>query len=323
MSHSVSKCKVLILTVLISLAACNKPVEISKPSAEKTVTGPKTFATPSEAGDALLAASQSGDRAALLAIFGPEGEEVLFTGDAARDKAALGDFVTAYTRMNRWGNIKAGGQILYIGEDNYAFPVPLGQDSSGRWYFDTAAGKDEILARRIGRAELTAMAALEALADAQREYLIQTKGAGKVKQYAAKFVSDPGTRNGLYWAVTEGQTASPLDQLGDFVKAVSTAGDQSPRFNGYSYRILTKPGGFAILAYPSEYRQSGIMSFLVGKDGAIYEKDLGENTRELALGMSEFDTANGWSLAMPPKSFERRVVSKPATRGASVATKAR
>ena len=312
MSHLASKHNILIFALLISLASCNrpvehsKPVERSKPAAETVV--PRTFASPSEAGDALLAAAQSGDRATLLAIFGRDGEEVLFTGDAARDKANLEYFVTAYTRMNRWGRIKAGGQTLYVGADNYAFPVPLGQNSSGQWYFDTAAGKDEILARRIGKNELTAITACQALAGAQKQYFSQTHDGGTVKQYTQKFVSDPGKQNGLYWVATEGRP-SPLDELGDFGKAVaSNTGDQPPLFNGYRYRILKKPSdlvngrmtrGFAILAYPAEYQSTGIMTFIVGRDGVVYQKDLGDKTGEVAFDMTDFNLADGWSPAMP------------------------
>jgi hypothetical protein len=150
MSYSTS-IQILLSVLLIALAACSKPVT---PSAQKAV--PTTFASPSDAGAALVAAAQSGNRSAFLAIFGPDGQEVLFTGDPAQDAADLRGFVEAYTRMNRWEKIKAGGEVLYVGADNSAFPVPLGQNSSGRWYFDTAAGKDEIRARRIGRNELTA-----------------------------------------------------------------------------------------------------------------------------------------------------------------------
>jgi hypothetical protein len=306
MSYLASKHKILIFALLISLASCNKPVQPSKPPAEIAV--PKTFASPSEAGAALLAAAQSGDRAALLEIFGPGGEEILFTGDAARDKVSLQDFVTAYMRMNRWGKIKAGGQTLYIGPDNYAFPIPLGQNPSGQWYFDTAAGKDEILARRIGKNELTAITACQALAASEKQYFRQTHDGGTVKQYAQKFVSDPGKQNGLYWLAAEGRP-SPLDDLGDFGKSVaSDTGDQPPIFNGYQYRILTRPidlvngkmtRGFAILAYPGEHRNSGIMTFIVGKDGVVFQKDLGEKTGEVAQAMTEFNLADGWSPAVP------------------------
>jgi hypothetical protein len=292
MSHSNSN-QVLVSVLLVTLASCSKPVT---PSAQKNVS--TTFATPSEAGVALLAAAQSGDRNALLAIFGPDEQDVLFTGDAAQDAANLRGFVEAYTRMNRWEKIKAGGEILYIGADNSAFPVPLGQNSSGRWYFDTAAGKDEILARRIGKNELTAIAASEATANAQKRYFSQTNERGPARQYADKLVSDPGKQNGLYWPVAEGHAASPLGEFGDFTKAVaSNTGDHPPLFNGYYYRVLAKPGDFAILAYPAEYRNSGIMTFLVGRDGAVYQKDLGEKTGDVALAMTEVNPADGWSPA--------------------------
>jgi hypothetical protein len=170
--------------------------------------------------------------------------------------------------MSRWGEIKAGGQTLYIGPDNYAFPIPLGQDSSGRWSFDTAAGKDEILARRIGGDELAAIAACEAVAKGQMH----------------------------------GQTAS-LAQLGDFGKAVATnTGGHPPLFRGYYYRIPDKgkgEGGFAVLAYPAEYRNTGISTFIVGKDGTVFQKDLGEKTSDLALAMTGFTPADGWSPATP------------------------
>ncbi len=310
MSHFISKHKMLTFTLLVSLASCSKPVEPSKPSVEKVgeKVVPKRFASPSEAGAALLAAAQSGDRAALLEIFGPGGEEILFTEDAARDKASLQDFATAYMRMNRWGKIRAGGQTLYVGADNNAFPIPLGQDPSGRWYFDTAAGKDEILARRIGKNELTAITACQALADSEKQYFRQTHDGGTVKQYAQKFVSDPGKQNGLYWLATEGRP-SPLEELGDFGQSVaSNTGDHPPLFNGYYYRILTRPtdlvngkmtGGFTILAYPAKYRDSGIMTFIVEKDGVVYQKDLGEQTGEVTRAVSELNLANGWSPAVP------------------------
>jgi Protein of unknown function (DUF2950) len=187
--------------------------------------------------------------------------------------------------------------------------IPLGQNPSGRWYFDTAAGKDEILARRIGKNELTAITACQGLVGAQKQYFRQTHDGGTTKQYAQKFVSDPGKQNGLYWLAAEGRP-SPLDGLGDFEKSVaSITGDQPPLFNGYYYRILTRPSdlmngkmtsGFTILGYPAEYRNSGIMTFIIGKDGVVYQKDLGEKTGEVALAMTGFDLADGWGPAVPP-----------------------
>jgi hypothetical protein len=173
--------------VAVSLASCSKS---QSPQAVQPVQ--KTFATTTEAGAAFLEAAKSGDQAALSAIFGPDGKTVLLSGDAVKDKDNLQAFVAAYNQMNRWGAIKAGGEILYIGADNYPFPIPLQQNSSRKWYFNTAAGKDEILARRIGKDELTAIAACNALADAQRQYFSQTHDGDAVKQYAQRVASDEG-----------------------------------------------------------------------------------------------------------------------------------
>ena len=319
MSHLTGKQEILpgriwmflaFFAVIASLASCNKS------GSAKAVQ--RTFASPADAGAAFLAGAKSGDQGALIAIFGPDTKDVLFSGDAVKDENALQDFVAAYNQMNRWGKIQAGGQILYIGADNYPFPIPLQQKSSGQWYFNTEAGKDEILARRIGKGELTAIAACGAIADAQQQYFSQTHDGDKVKQYAQKFVSDAGKQNGLYWNVSEGESASPLGQLGDFAKAAgyTNAGDKPQPFNGYYFRILTKQGnkspggaanfivdgkmtgGFAVLAYPAKYRDSGIMTFIVGKDGVVYQKDLGEKTTDIAVAIEEYDPTDGWKPAI-------------------------
>ena len=263
----------------------------------------------------MLEAAKAGDTNALLAIFGSDGKQVLFSGDSVRDKNNLQDFIAAYQQMNRWVKIKHGGQVLQIGADNFPFPVPLDQDQSGRWYFDTPAGRDEILARRIGRGELMAILACDAIADAQNQYFSQTHDGDKVKQYAQKFVSDNGKQNGLYWPVPDGQQLSPLGPLGDFAKALgyTNPGDKPQPFNGYYFQILTKQGdkakggaedytedgkmvkGFAVVAYPADYRNSGIMTFVVGPDGVVYQKDLGDKTKEIATSMAEYNPGDGWT----------------------------
>jgi hypothetical protein len=299
---------VALFALIVSLASCDKS-DTSKAVAQKT------FASPAEARAAFLEAAKSGDQGALLAIFGPDAKDVLFSGDAVKDKNALQDFVAAYAQMNRWREIKAGGEVLYVGADNYPFPIPLAKNSAGQWSFDTAAGKDEILARRIGKGELTAIAACGALADAQRQYFGQTHDGDSVKQYAQKFVSDEGKQNGLYWQARESLAQSPLGQLGDFAKALgyTNSGDKPQPFNGYYFEILTKQGdkatggardyiangkmtgGFGILAYPAQYRNSGIMTFIIGKDGTVYQKDLGEKTSEVAAVMADYNPGDGWT----------------------------
>jgi len=301
MSHMIRKSGMFIALLVLNglLISCSR-TEIASP---QPADNQKTFSSPEEASAALVEAARSGDPHALLDIFGPGAKDILFSGDPVKDKNALQDFVAAYTQMNRWREIKAGGQMLYTGADNHLFPIPLDRNSSGRWYFDTDAGKDEILARRIGKGELTAIAACGALAAAQEIYFRETHDGDSVHQYAQKFVSDKGKQNGLYWPVSVGMPASPLEPLAEFAKAVgyTGTGDKPQPFNGYFFRILTKnyivhgkmTGGFAFLAYPAEYRNSGIMSFIIAKDGVVYQKDLGEKTREAGLAMTAYDPA-GW-----------------------------
>lgn len=292
------------------LVSCGKT---ESPKPEQT-----TFASPADAGTAFLAAAKAGDENALLAIFGPASKSVLFSGDAVKDKDSLKEFVAAYDQMHRWREIKVGGEILYVGADNFPFPIPLGKNPAGQWIFDTAAGKDEILARRIGKDELSAIAACGAVASAQQAYFGQTHDGDNTKQYAQKFISDDGKQNGLYWPVAAGQSPSPLEQVRDFAKAAgyTNSGDKPQPFNGYYFRFLTKQGatakggakdylvnghltgGFAILAYPAEYRNSGIMTFVVGTDGVVYQKDLGEKTADIASAMADYNPGDGWKPAL-------------------------
>jgi Protein of unknown function (DUF2950) len=274
----------------------------------------KTFASPEAASTALFDAAKAGDQNALMGIFGQDGKEILFSGDAVKDKNLEQRFVVKYTEMNRWSKNKAGDEILYVGADNYPFPIPLKQNTGGQWVFNTAAGKDEVLARRIGDGELTAIGVLTEIVGAQEEYFNQNH------QYAQKFVSDEGQHDGLYWPVSEGQHPSPLGSLGDVAKALGYSRSDKPQpFNGYYFHILTKQGdkaeggasdyltngkltgGFAVVAYPATYKDSGIMTFLVGKDGVVYQKDLGDKTAETAAGMSEYNP-EGWAVVLAPEN---------------------
>jgi Protein of unknown function (DUF2950) len=325
MSHLLQQSKIpavrlslslMLLVMILSLVSCRKSENVSA-SSEKTAPGNEaqtTFASPEEAGAALLKAAKSGDQASLLDVFGPDGQEVLFSGDLVVDKNALKDFSTAYETMHRWGKIDAGGEMLYVGAENFPFPIPLEKNSSGRWYFNTAEGADEVLARRIGRDELVAMAAIQAIANAQQQYFNQMQPGAKVQQYAQKFTSDEGKHNGLYWPDSKSSAASPLGQMGDFAKGAgyTSSGEKAKPFYGYNFRILTKQGetakwgardyivdgnmvgGFAILAYPSEYQDSGIMTFIIGTDGIVYQKDLGEKTVESAEAMTDYNPGDGW-----------------------------
>jgi len=296
-----------LLALIIPLGACSKS---DKPSY-------KVFASPDDAGQGLLDAAKSGDQNAILAIFGPGSKEIISSGNAAEDKATVDKFVAAYGVMHRWRKMPDEGQVLIIGADNFPFPIPLKKNAAGEWFFDTAAGKDEILARRIGRDELAVIDVCGALADAQAEYFSEAHQGGSAKQYALKFISDSGTQNGLYWDAPEGQPKSPLGPLVAFAttEGYSAKADAHTPFHGYYFHMLTGQGsqapggakdyvvdgkmvgGFAFVAYPAEYGNSGIMTFIISHDGILLQKDLGKTTADIAAAMTKFDPDPSWTVA--------------------------
>jgi Protein of unknown function (DUF2950) len=298
------KHRLLLLALAASLASCHKG---DKPSIQ-------VFATPDEAGNGLVAAAKSMDQAAAVAIFGPESKQLISSGDAVEDKNAAQAFVERYGVMHRWRSMPDGSRILLVGADNFAFPVPLKKNSDGQWLFDTAAGKEEILNRRVGGNELATIAVCQAAARAQMQYYSQVHDGAK-KQYALKFISDPGKQNGLYWESSPGQPESPLGPLVAFATAegYTAKPDAHVPFNGYYFHILKgqtgkAPGGaknyivdgkmvrgFAFVAYPAKYGNSGVMTFMIDQDGVLLERNLGENTTETATAMTEFDPDSSWS----------------------------
>lgn len=300
----------LLLVLLIPLVSCAK-----SGTAAAVGSGQKTFASPEEAGKALLDAAKSGDQDTVLAIFGPGSKEIIYSGDATQDKQTASAFVSAYDAMNRWRKLDDNQQVLIIGADNFTFPIPLRRNDIGRWYFDTAAGKDEILARRVGRDELAAIEVSRALSDAQHEYFSESHPDTRSKQYALKFISDKGTQNGLYWDSADGQPRSPLGPLVAFAtrEGYSAQAKSHEPFHGYYFRILNRQGrhaqggaknylsdgkmvrGFAFVAYPAEYGNSGIMTFIINQNGVLYQKDIGKNTKEVASAMTEFDPDKTWA----------------------------
>ncbi|HYK36628.1 DUF2950 domain-containing protein [Alloacidobacterium sp.] len=274
------------------------------------------FATPDEAGSALVAAAKSGDQNTLLAIFGPDSKELISSGDAIQDKNTVAAFVAGYNVMHRWRRMPDGSQILLVGYDNFPFPIPLKKNDQGQWYFDTASGKEEILNRRIGRNELAIIDVCNAAANAQAEYFSQLHDGATTKQYAQKFISDPGKHNGLYWSSPAGQPQSPLGPLAAFATAegYSVKPDAHAPFHGYYFHILEgqsgnapggakqyvadgkMTGGFGFVAYPAEYGNSGVMTFMIDQDDVLLQKDLGKNTAEIATTMSKFDPDKSWTV---------------------------
>jgi len=238
------------------------------------------------------------------------------SGDAVQDKAVVDAFVAAYGDMHRFRKMPDGAQILLVGADNFPFPIPLKKNAGGQWFFDTAAGKDEILARRIGRNELAVIDVCLAMADAQAEYFSEKRDGASAQQYALKFISDSGKQNGLYWDSPEGQPKSPLGPLVAFATDEGYNAKPAARapFHGYNFRMLKKQGthapggakdyvvdgkmvgGFAFVAYPAEYGNSGVMTFLIDQDGVLLQKDLGKTTTETATAMDSFDPDNTWTV---------------------------
>lgn len=271
--------------------------------------GQKTFSSPGEASNALVTALQDNDDKAMLDLLGPEGKHIVSSGDETEDAHNRADFVRAYRQMHRLVKEPDGVTTLYIGAKNWPTPIPL-VEKTHRWYFDTEAGKKEILFRRIGRNEISTIRVCEELVTAQGEFRRSQGGA-----YAERIMSDAGQRNGLYWPAAAGEPQSPIGPL--VASAVSegyTSGkeiSQTP-YRGYYYRILTRQGthapggaknfivngkmteGFAFVAYPAEYRSSGVMTFIVGSDGIVYAKDLGQKTESLAAAMGQYDPGTGW-----------------------------
>jgi Protein of unknown function (DUF2950) len=294
--------------LLLPLAACNR-----KENPESTQAAPKTFASPDEAGKTLGDAAKSQNQEAIQAIFGPGSATIVSTGNPAEDKAALNGFAQAYQVMNRWRKLADGSELLLVGPENQPFPIPLMKNAAGQWYFDAAAGKEEILARRIGRDELAAIDVCAALADSQAQYFSQKHGG--VKQYAQKFISDSGQQNGLYWESPQGSPRSPLGPLVAFAtqEGLTIKPDTAQPFYGYYFRRLetqgpaakggAKPyvvdgkmtGGFAYVAYPAKYDDSGVKTFIINQDGVVYEKNLGKDTADLAKSMTEFNPDNTWT----------------------------
>lgn len=270
----------------------------------------KTYASPEEAVRALVDAARSDDSAALRAILGPGSEEIISSGDPVADKAARARVASAAKERTRVETLPSGAVIAHFGKDDWPGPIPLVKDGD-RWHFDTPAGKEELLNRRIGRNELKAIAVSRVYVEAQREH------AKLERDFAQKLRSDPGKHDGLYWEDPSGKHPSPLGPLLAEASAEGY-GLQNPTstpqpYHGYFFRILKEQGahapggarsyvkdgkmttGFALVAYPAEHGSSGVMTFLVGPQGIVYQSDLGDKTADAAKGMTAYDPDESWA----------------------------
>ena len=281
----------------------------------QSVERPRTFATPDEAVKALLAAAQSANLDQLLAIFGADGSELASMSDPVTARANLQVFAVAAREQLRLEDDGPNRKVLVVGGEEWPFPVPIVKAADG-WRFDTAAGKEEVLARRIGRNELAVIDTCRAYVSAQKRYASEGHDGKPAGAYAMVFASDPGRHNGLYWPAVRGQKLSPLGEMvaqaAEEHRANNNGGNRSA-FQGYYFRILTSQGpaapngaknyivngvmsgGFALVAWPAEYGVSGVMTFIVGPDGVVFEKDLGKDTNAVAEKMSAFNPDKSWN----------------------------
>jgi hypothetical protein len=283
----------------------------------------ETFATPEQAADALAAAWRTNSKPDLTKIFGPAGAKLVSSGDPVADRNVKARLAAAYDTQHRIVSLGSARALLVIGKNGFSFPIPLARESGKKgdaWYFDTQAGAEEILDRRIGRNELDAIGVCRAYVEAQRDYATRSEPPGT---YAMKIASSPGKHDGLYWPAAAGEPPSPFGPL------IAAASDQGYRtgakdtllapYHGYRYKILTAQGpnapgrarsyivdgrmtgGYALVAWPAEYGNSGVMTFIVNQNGIVFEKNLGKETAQLARKMTTFNPDSSWHVAVTPE----------------------
>jgi hypothetical protein len=282
--------------------------------------GPRVFGTPEEAAAGLLSVVKANDLGALVALFGPSGQELVETSDAVTGRRNREVFLAAAAEGYRIEDLGPARKELVLGNEAWPFPVPIVKDGGG-WSFDAAAGREEILNRRVGRNELAVIRVLEAYVAAQRTYAATGHDGKPPGRYARRFASDPGTQNGLYWPSRRGEPRSPLGVLVALASEQGVRrreGDSPSPFHGYYFRILEAQGtsakggareyvvdgemtgGFALVAWPVHYGASGVMTFVVNQDGVAHEKDLGPDTKAVVATIRSYDPDPTWQAVEAP-----------------------
>jgi hypothetical protein len=301
------------LGLCIAAAAAAIGTACSTPAAGSSQ---REFATAEQAVDALAAAMRREDQSELLLILGPDGEKLIHSGDAVADQRARERFVAAYDSAHRVDVDGAGNATLIVGSENWPVPIPIIRNGD-RWRFDTVASVQKILDRRVGRNELSVIEVCRAYVAAQREYASEDRLGDGLREYAQKFESSPDRHDGLYWETAPGEPQSPFGPLVAKARAHGYSGEdhgfQPSPYHGYIYRILTKQGarasggardylvnghmtaGFALLAFPARWADSGIMTFAVNQDGIVFQKNLGPDTERLAREITEYDPDPSWT----------------------------
>lgn len=298
---------VVVLLAFVVLPSCRRAPEAAS----------RSFSSPEDAVKALAAAATKEKVEELLQIFGPEGKELIDTSDPAGARRGREVFTAAVTERWKLVDREGGGKTLIIGNEEWPFPVPLVQGAQG-WHFDAALGKEEVITRRIGRNELAVIGVCQTYVAAQRRYARTAHDGKKPGLYAAAFRSDPGKQNGLFWPAKEGEPRSPLgDLLAEAADPARLKSDAAkpPPFHGYYFKILTAQGpsatggarnyvvngemsdGFAMVAWPAQYDNTGIMTFIINQDGIVREKDLGPETDATARAMSIYEPDGSWTFA--------------------------
>ncbi|MBU6479025.1 MAG: DUF2950 family protein [Nitrospirae bacterium] len=303
----------LLKTIFASALMTTAPVALA------ATAGQEYFASPEAGTEALVEAVKANDQPVLRTILGPHSRRLMSSGDKVADQQSREAFIKAYSEANKV--VLDGDQqaVLVIGQDEWPMPIPLVKSPAG-WRFDSPQGEKEILVRRIGRNELSAIQVCLAIVDAAQEYATLDVDGDGIPEYTPRFVSTPGKHDGLYW---EAKADEPLSPLGPLLAAATNEGytESATRplapYHGYFYRILTKQGkdapggardylingqmigGFAVIAYPARYGVSGIMSFLVNQDGMVYEQNLGKNTAAIAAKINTFNPDANWKQAAP------------------------
>jgi hypothetical protein len=300
---------IAIVTVSVAVALLILPV-----SAQEVKQ--KVFGSPEEAIKTLVETAQSGERKDVLAVLGPEGEDIISSGDEVADKNTQERFVKSYQEKVDFVKEKEDRVSVIIGNDNWPFPIPIVKKGEG-WMFDTKAGREEVLNRRIGGNELSAIRVCLGYVDAQQEYASTDREQDGIIQFAQKFASDTYRRNGLYWEPAEGEIPSPVGPFAARAAAEGyrRAGDKPTPYHGYYYKILkgqgkSAPGGaynyvinghmvagFALVAWPAEYGVSGVMTFIVNQNGTVYQKDLGPKTEGIVKAMTLYNPDRSWGRA--------------------------
>lgn len=306
--YSIRLLFVFLFASALSLAMCAQSAESAAPSQ-------KQFHTPQEAADALAKAAEAYDVSALLEIFGADGKDFISSADPIRDKTLAADFASKYREKNEV-KIDPGDKArakLSVGNDDWPFPVPIVK-KSGEWYFDSKLGRQEILFRRIGSNELDAIQICRGFVEAQQEYASDIHDNSGINQFAQKIISTPGKHDGLYWQNDDGTPGGPISEA--IARAIEEgyAPGKTSGYHGYYFKVLKGQGpaarfgqldyviegvmigGFALVAFPAEYRVTGVKSFLVSYEGDVYERDLGPDTVKIAQGMERYNPDKSWRL---------------------------